>query len=197
MITLQRFMNVFVSAVLLVGCGSVNSTNSRTLTSSQFPRICDGYYSPSNFSPSGLWMAELCYSENDKDLILTLSNRETEVLWKLLYRDHIPQMDFIPDGGMSVAYWSDDGRYAYFYSYPNTSGGGCFVPNSFGGWGLFRLELKTGNVVSILPIGDNEFTWYGFSFSPTYKHLVYGVNAKKLCYSGYENRQIVQHKSPE
>jgi hypothetical protein len=176
----QRFINITVFIIFLVGCSSTNSTINQTPIPSQFPRICEGYYAPPNFSPNGHWMAELCYNENDKDLILTISNKETDALWKLLYQDYIPEMEFVPDGGMSVAYWSDDGRYAYFNSYSSGDGGGCFVPNSYGGWGLFRLELETGNAISILPIGEDEFTWYGFSFSPTHKYLVYGVNAKNF-----------------
>lgn len=176
----RRFINVLIIVVFLVGCSSVNATENQSSDPSQFPRICEVYSAPQNYSPDGLWMTELCNNEDDKDLILTISNKESGTLWKLLYQDFIPQMDFVPDGGMAVAHWSNDGKYVYFYTYANSSGGGCFRPYSPGGWGLFRLELKTGNVVSILPLGDNEYTWYGFSFSPTNKYLVYGVHSENF-----------------
>ena len=169
-----------ILVTFLAGCISVNVTDRQELSPSQFPRICERDDINPNYSLDGLWMTELCYNEDDKSLILTISNKETRDLWKLLYRDYIPPMEFVPDGGMAIANWSNDGKYAYFYSYANSSGGGCFRPYSLGGWGLFRLELKTGDVISILPIGNNEYIWYGFSFSPTNKHLVYGVNAKNF-----------------
>lgn len=142
----------------------------------EFPSICeDRYYSYSldHISPNGLWQEELCYSESDKSLVLTVSNKNTKILWKIIYRDYVPKSDFVLDGGISVSHWSNDGRYAYFYSYPNSSGGGCFRPyNSNGGWGLSRLDLQTGNITSILPIIDLN-VGYSFSFSPTDSKLVY------------------------
>lgn len=174
------YTSISILVVLLVGCSPANATDSPTSIPSHFPRICEGYYAPPNYSPDDLWMAELCYNEDDKSLILTISNKETRDLWKLLYRDYIPQMDFVPDGGMAVAHWSNDGKYAYFYSYSNSSGGGCFRPYSTGGWGLFEFELRNGNVTEILPLYDSVFSWYGFSFSSTNKYLVYGVNSENF-----------------
>src|SRR5215211_7236137 len=106
----------------------------------QFPSVCKEGYSHQNFSPNGLWMEELCYSAEDQDLILTLSNSENQILWKLLYQDYLPPMDFIPDGGMSVVHWSNDGRYAYFNSFLGGDGGECFVDGWDSGAGLFRLD---------------------------------------------------------
>lgn len=144
----------------------------------KFPRICDSYY-PGKYSPNGLWLVELCSSKEDKDLILTLSNSETQVLWKFRYQDHLPQMDFVPDGGMGVIHWSNDGRYAYFSSHLGGDGGECFYKGGDRGAGLFRVDLKTGESTAILPT-NNDFWWYGFSFSPTDRRLVYGVQARDL-----------------
>lgn len=141
-----------------------------------FPRICDGY-SPDRYSPNGLWLEEICYSEEDRDLVLTISNKETKALWKLLYHDYIPQLDFSPDGGMAVSHWSKDGRYAYFFSSLGGDGNYCFVKGWDRGMGLFRLNLQTGAVSVILP-PNNTYWWYDFSFSPTDKRLVYGEQAK-------------------
>lgn len=145
----------------------------------QFPRVCRADYSRPNFSPNGLWMEELCYSENDRDLVMTLSNQERQVLWKLLYRDYIPPMDIVPDGGMAVVHWSNDERYAYFFSFLNSSGGECFYDGGDRGFGLFRIDLLTGEVTTLLP-PSNSFWWYGFSFSPTDRRLVYGARARDL-----------------
>jgi len=164
----------------IVQSDNISSTVSVAQTSaSQFPHICkDSYYQP-GYSPDGLWLVQLCYSENDHDLIMTLSSRETQVLWKLLYQKYIPKMDFVPDGGMSVVHWSNDGRYAYFNSFLGGDGGECFVSGWDSGAGLFRLDLQTGSVTALLP-QNNTFWWYGFSFSPTDRRLVYGARARDL-----------------
>jgi hypothetical protein len=109
---------------------------------------------------------------------LTLSNHETKALWALSYHDYIPNIDFLPDGGMAISHWSIDGQYAYFYSFMNPSGGECFRRGNDSGWGVFRINLQTGDVTSVLPTGEDLFIWYGFSFSPTDRRLVYGLHAK-------------------
>lgn len=145
-----------------------------------FPRLCThSFYSYKRFSPNGLWLEDLCYSEDDHDLVLTLSNSEKQVLWKLLYQDYIPQMDFVPDGGMAVVRWSNDGRYAYFFSFPGGDGGECFYDGGDRGFGLFRVDLQSGKTAAILR-PNNNFWWYGFSLSPTDRRLVYGVRARDL-----------------
>jgi dipeptidyl aminopeptidase/acylaminoacyl peptidase len=147
----------------------------------QSSSVCKDIYSYPRYSPNGLWLEKLCYSELDHSLIMTLSNSESQVLWKLLYRDYIPHIDFVPaDGKVAVVHWSNDGRYAYFSSYSKGSGGGCFAPYSHGGWGLFRLDLQTGNITTILPLVDTRIVWYGFSFSTTDRQLVYGVYAENF-----------------
>lgn len=144
----------------------------------QFPRVCKENHSRPNFSPNDFWMVEGCYSESDHDLVLTLSNRQTQVLWKLLYRDYIPHTEFA-DGGILVVHWSKDGRYAYFTSFLGGDGGECFFDRFDTGSGLFRLDLQTGQTKAILPLNDN-LIWYSFSISPTDKRLVYGVRSMDL-----------------
>jgi hypothetical protein len=144
----------------------------------EYPSICKNTLSY-NFSPDGLWRQEFCVSETDREPTLTVSNRETKVLWKMIYRDYVPNSTLL-DGGMSVSHWSSDGKYAYFNSYMYGDGGGCFVPYSDGGWGLFRLDLQTGNVTTILPVADDLTVFYGFSFSPTDKRLAYRVKQENI-----------------
>lgn len=142
-----------------------------------FPRVCTEEYFNPRYSPNDLWMEEICASEND--LILTLSNRETRVLWKLFYQDYIPTMDFVPDGGLRVNHWSNDGRYAYFYSFSASDGGECFYEGGDRGFGLFRIDLQSGQTAAVLPL-STSFWWYGFSISPTDRRLVYGERARDL-----------------
>jgi WD40 repeat protein len=145
----------------------------------QFSHICENLYAPREFSPNELWLAESCYSPKNQNLILTLSQKATQVLWKLTYKDYVPQMDFEPSGGLWIVRWSRDERYAYFFSDLGGDGGECFYQSRDRGAGLFRLDLQSGWVTTILP-PSNDFGWYGFSFSPTDRRLVYGIQARDL-----------------
>jgi len=146
---------------------------------SQYPRICDSAYALPKYSPNELWMEELCYSDADQDTILTISNKDTQVIWKLAYKDYIQAANAFPDGGLAVIHWTSDGRYAYFASYHSGDGGECFVGFLDSGSGLFRLDLQTGSTTTLLPLSDN-YAWYGFSFSPTDRRLVYGARSRDL-----------------
>lgn len=147
----------------------------------KFPRLCSKdipYFSDrkKNFSPDGLWLSELCLSPQES-LVLTFSNKKTQVVWKMFYRDYIP--DIAADGGMSVIHWSNDNKYAYFYSWLGGDGGECFYEGYDTGAGVFRLDLQTGKTTEMLPTNDT-FYWYGFSFSPTDRRFVYGIRSQNL-----------------
>lgn len=147
----------------------------------QFPHVCkNGYYYPGWVSPDGLWLQEECYSEEDKDVILTLSNRETKVSWKLVVSDYASRREGEPlSGGITVIHWSDDGKYVYFNSHSGGDGGECFVNGFDSGLGLFRFDLQTGNITTIIS-AKGDLRWYGFSLSPKDKWLLYGAHSRNL-----------------
>lgn len=161
----------------------VTSTQSVFQTEvAKFPRLCPKdipYFSDrrKNFSPDDLWLSELCFSSQE-GVVLTFSNKKTQVLWKMFYHDYIPDIDYA-DGGMSVLHWSNDSRYAYFYSWLGGDGGECFYEGYDTGAGVFRLDLQTGKTIEMLPTNET-FYWYGFSFSPTDRRFVYGIQAQNL-----------------
>ena len=149
----------------------------------RFPHLCPNdtpHYleKTESISPDGLWLGELCYSSEYKDLVLTFSNKKTHVIWKMFYHDYIPDVAF-DDGGMRVAHWSNDSRYVYFHTWLSTSVGECFYEGYDTGVGLFRLNLQTGQTKEILPIKDDS-VWYGFSFSSSDRWLVYGIRTIDL-----------------
>ena len=162
----------------------------------RFTRICENLYGPREISPNGLWLVEYCYSPSDQDLTMTFSKKDTLIVWKLSYQDYIPQMDFVPDGGLSVVHWSKDERYVYVLSHLGGDGGECFYKPRERGSGLFRLDLKSGWITTILR-PNSEFWWYSFSFSPTDRRLVYGEQARDLKFLDLTNSEISQIISEE
>lgn len=142
----------------------------------QFPRVCETQYAPPVFSPNHQWLVESCYTH---DLTLIFSKRETQTIWKLYFKDYLPQMEYIPDGWLGIVHWAKDERYVYFMSSLGGDGGECFYNHPDRGAGLFRLDLQSGSVTTVLP-PSSDFWWYGFSFSPTDRRLVYGPQARDL-----------------
>jgi len=139
----------------------------------QHPSACERTNVSRKYSPNGLWMVEFC--DRDKNPVMAISNLETKVTWKLFYIDYLPDPGILPDGGLSVIQWSNDGRYLYFNSYVSGSGGECFVGVKYDqdGKGLFRFDLQTGDTTTILPLRGPFGGGYGFSFSQTGRRLVY------------------------
>jgi Tol biopolymer transport system component len=97
----------------------------------------------------------------------------------MFYHNYIPDVDFA-DGGMRVVHWSNDSRYAYFYTSLGGSVGECFYEGYDTGVGLFRVDLQTGQTKEVLPLFNENSVWYGFTFSPTDRWLVYGFRTLDL-----------------
>lgn len=182
---------LFVVVFLIACSGSQQATPPVASTQAifqtevaRFPRLCPDntpyfHEETESFSPDGLWLGELCLSREYGDLVLTFSNRETGVVWRLFYHDYIPHIEGA-DGGMRVAHWSKDSRYAYFHTWISNSAGECFYEGWDTGTGLFRLDLQTGETKAILPPGNDGSTWYGFSFAPSGSGLVHGIRTLDL-----------------
>jgi hypothetical protein len=160
-----------------------------------YPRICTDPFTQREFSPDGLWMTELCPGEEDDSLIMTISNRETHKLWKLVYRDYTERSGVFGDEGFQVVNWSNDDTYAYISVFFHGDGGVCFTgmrPEQYGK-GLLRLDLQTGSVTTMLPLKDEG--GYGFSFSPTGRRLVYETYLPGLRILDMQTGQLIDANS--
>lgn len=163
----------------------------------QYPRICKDFnsYANPNYSPDKLWMEEFCFSKDDESPILTLSNKDTQVLWKMVYRDFIEDMR--AGDGLGVVHWSPDQKYAYFASFPTIDSFECYLGKNsqYFGKGLFRLDLQTGVVTTILPMQDN-FS-FDFSFSPTGRRLIYQTYPSGLIILDIKTGESISVKAVE
>ena len=147
--------------------------NARATKIAEFSINCSDFSNyDTSFSPNGNWLAISCGYKRDQTLEIV--NREGK-RWILQFKNHLTKEDTINDGipmgGLFPAHWSSDSHYLYFTSYIAYDGGGtCFY--GYGVHGLFRVEVNTGAVSTVLP-ATSSFVGYYIAFSPTGRRLAY------------------------
>jgi hypothetical protein len=149
-------------------------------TSEALEQLCDQFEADSNrsaeISPDGEWFAIRCGYEWNQKLIV--QSREG-VKWVFDF------VDFLGSGsdGMSGTFvslvWSSDGRSLYFSRDIGYDGGGnqCFP--GYGVYGLYRLNLKTGNLVTLVP-SDNSFPGNKILFSPNNQYYAVVIGSIRI-----------------
>ena len=128
----------------------------------QFPATCTLERGDDFLSPDENWLATQC--GNQKEYFNLEIVDRTGKHWSVQYKDYGP-------GGLGPVYWTADQAYLFFDSTVGYEGGGtCFY--GFGTGALYRIELKTGKVSTILP-ATPTVDGYLFAFSPTGRRLAY------------------------
>lgn len=144
----------------------------------QFPDTCgystfNAFMNSSEISPDGNWMALDCHKKHT----MIVQNKQG-IRWDLTFTDFLsPDSPEGMPGGLDQKFWSPEGEYLYFAIWLGYSGGGneCFPQQSRGDYGLFRLSLKTGSWVTLIPSTD-AFPGYGIEFSPTGRRYAVTIN---------------------
>src|SRR5688572_25463882 len=140
--------------------------------------LCDEFESDSSrsseISPDGEWFATSCGYERNQMLIV--QNQEG-VKWVFEFADFLslrPDLEGGP-GSFKTMAWSLDSRFLYFTRVWGYSGGGnqCFP--GYGVYGLYRLHLKTGTLVTLVP-SDDWFPGNEIRFSPTNEYYAVDIN---------------------
>lgn len=150
--------------------------NEKMTQVAQFPNVCD-FSSFDSISPDGDWIALYC----DKDQTMIVQNKQG-AKWVLNFTDFLSPDS--PEGMWGVLYpefWSAEGQYLYFTIGLGYSGGGddCFPVSARGDYGLFRLNIKTGVWVTMIPSTD-AFPGYGIEFSPTGRRYAATINGMMI-----------------
>ena len=117
----------------------------------------------SDISPSGDW--SLSGQDYGAGVYLRNSSGDT---WKFTYSIN-NNSDYLPS---SVQRWTTDGKYVFFS--PRYSDGNSKV------YGLFRMDLTNGNVVSLIGNGYISNYYYYLSVSPNAQKFVYITTDKRL-----------------
>jgi len=118
-------------------------------------------------SPNDQWKAVFC----SYDIIEIVRNDESKN-WELSSDTLInPYTEYFA----SVSHWSNDGNYVYVSFDPHTDG---FWEPFHQGVVLYRLNLETGQISEVLPLGKSDWIFYSFAFSPNDRRLAYIVTDK-------------------
>lgn len=144
-------------------------------TLAAFSKLCDEFGTDSSqyklMSPDGQWLSISCgYKRNQKMIV----QNQNGIKWVFNFTDFI---DPSLEGGMGrfmPLAWSPDNRFLYFSKNMGYSGGGnqCFPGG--GDYGLYRLHLETGTLVTFIPSDGQDFPGDKIRFSPTNEY--YAVN---------------------
>jgi len=127
---------------------------------SSFESDCENSF----VSPNGNW--ELSQWEQDADVTLIGLSGNT---WKFSYSKSTNDLSYLLS---SVHCWTEDGKYVFFS--PAHGYGTSKV------YGLFRMDLTNGNVVSLIGNGYISDHYFYFSVSANAKKLIYITTDKRL-----------------
>jgi len=143
------------------------ATLNAEVTLEALSNLCDEFETDSSryakISPDGKWVSISCGYKRNQTMIV---QNQGGVKWVFDFTDFI---DPSLEGGMGAftpLAWSSDGRFLYFTKVLGWSGGGnqCFPGH--GVYGLYRLHLETGTLITLIP-SDDWFPGYEIRFSPT------------------------------
>jgi WD40 repeat protein len=144
----------------------------------EFPAPCDeDIASEIMISPDDQWLAAGCADK--RDLRMAVVNQDGKK-WELKFKDFIHpnslQNGETPLGSLYPKVWSSDGVYLYFSPALGYSGGGdqCF-PRFDEDYGLFRLNVRNGSWVTLIPPTD-LFPGHGIEFAPTGRRYAVDMN---------------------
>ena len=114
------------------------------------------------FSPNGQWVVAFCKSDS-----IVIVHTDESKKWDLSSSTLInPYTEYF----ISVNHWSSDGAYAYISLNPHTDG---YWETFHQGVVLNRLNLETGEISEVLPLGKSDWIFYSFGFSPNDRRLAY------------------------
>lgn len=138
-------------------------------------KLCDEFGTDSSqyklISPDGQWLSISCGYIRNQTMIVQNQNG---IKWVFNFTDFIdPSLEGVMGSFIPLA-WSPDNRFLYFSKNMGYSGGGnqCFPGG--GDYGLYRLHLETGTLVTFIPSDGQDFPGDMIRFSPTNEY--YAVN---------------------
>jgi WD40 repeat protein len=151
-----------------------------TQTKQAINENCDGFssvwYQLSDpqflISPDGRWSAAYCTDPSSQLPYTKLTEAGTNKRWNIPFYETFGAAHNRRDGILGVIHWSVDGKYAYLDAYfCCLDGPGMMFVNTYG---LYRVDLKAGNVQEILPNAG------AVAFSPNGQYLIGNDYSKNI-----------------
>lgn len=128
----------------------------------QFPPVdCGNTENLSSLSPDEKWVFTVCGMKPNK---ISIVHNADGVTWVLESKNFLPPSMMGADelwGSLTEQFWDIKGGYFYFSTYLSIDIGGSECFTGYGVNGLFRLNLKTGEVVTL--ISPSEYVEITFS----------------------------------
>jgi hypothetical protein len=128
----------------------------------QFPPVdCGDNESLSSLSPDEKWVFTVCGMKPNK---ISIVHNANGVAWILESKNFLPPSMMGAEelwGSLTQEYWDTKGEYFYFSTYLSVDIGGSECFKGYGVNGLFRLNLKTGEVATL--IRPSEYVEITFS----------------------------------
>jgi hypothetical protein len=153
----------------------------------QFPTVeCGNNESLSSLSPDEKWVFTVCGMKPNK---ISIVHNANGVIWILESKNFLPPSMMGTEeiwGSLTEKFWDTKGGYFYFSTNLNFDIGGneCFT--GYGVNGLFRLNLKTGEVTTL--ISPSEYV--EITFSQTGRRYAADINGVTI--TDLKTGEIVQ-----
>jgi len=138
------------------------------------------------YSPNNQWVEVVC-STDTLEIVRLDETQKWEVSSDTLIN---PYTEYF--GGIS--HWSDDSAFAYITFDPHTDG---YWEPYHQGIVLYRLDLQTGRISEVLPLGKSDWIFYSFAFSPNDRRLAYIVTDQSPVVLNIRDMQIGEEESFE
>ena len=125
------------------------------------------------YSADENWAAVRCYQRPGQGLeVVNLQGKRFTLKFKnYLFATDVPDDQIPSEGGLTPMHWTGDEHFLYFSTDVGFDGGGtCFY--GVGIQGLYRLDVVTGKVSTVLPFAET-LMGYEVAFSPTDRRLAY------------------------
>ncbi len=165
-----NFALFVICLIILVGCSSSQRTMVSTICGQGFHVLNTGNHGL-GYSPNEQWILVDCVSTNSANKYIRAFRVDGKISWTIPL-DNFSWIKSDSVAGLLSYYWSSDEKFVYLQ--PQTC---CFDSTNHGvfvtSYGLFRLNLETGQFSTVIAGKNNDLSPFSVSISPDENYLVY------------------------
>jgi hypothetical protein len=161
----------FSDGIRYAVCEMNNCRSTEDYSTFSIPDGCEGKL----LSPDKKTLACIVWDKHDSTLIL--SNIKIQKSFSVSVADIVGKFELDNEfpRGFSPEFYSIDSNFIYFSTYIPVSGGGGLCFTGFGSEGLYRLDLKSGEVTQVIQQSRSFDVYTDFHVSKTGRRLAYDI----------------------